>query len=67
LSSSPDYRSISDRDLVEYLERGDMQSDAALYTEFLRRMREQGKHYRNTPEDWERFKLNIHRHSNMTE
>jgi hypothetical protein len=57
MSNPIDYRSISDRDLVEHLEKGDMQSNAALNAEFLRRMTEQGEHYRNTPEDWERFKL----------
>ena len=51
-----DYYSISDKDLVDHLEKGDMQSDAALSVEFFRRMIEQGKHYRNTPEDWERLK-----------
>jgi uncharacterized protein YehS (DUF1456 family) len=57
MSNPIDYRSISDNDLVEHLEKGDMQSDTALSAEFLRRMTENGKHYRNTPEDWEQFKI----------
>jgi hypothetical protein len=57
MSDPIDYRSISDSDPVEHLEKGNMQSNAALNAEFLRQMSEQGEHYRNTPEDWERFKL----------
>lgn len=57
--SNTNYQAISDQELVERLERGEMQTNPELYAEFERRMEEQGTSYSNTLEDEEKWKLNI--------
>lgn len=57
--SSIDYRLMSDKELVDRAERGEMQINSDLYAEYMRRMDEQGTSYRNTPEDVERWKADI--------
>lgn len=57
--SSIDYRALSDAELVERLEQGDMQSDWECYAEFMRRMEAEGTLYQNTPEDRARWSADI--------
>lgn len=57
--SNTDYFTMSDGELVERLEKGEMQTNANLYREFMRRMREKGTVYNNTPEDEQRWKADI--------
>lgn len=57
--SNTDYRAMSDGELVERLEKGEMQTNPDLYAELMRRMEEEGTHYSNTPEDEERWKADI--------
>lgn len=57
--SNIDYHAISDVELVNHLEKGEMQNNPDLYAEFMRRMEEKGTVYRNTPEDEERWKTDI--------
>lgn len=57
--SSIDYRALSDAELVERLEQGDMQSDLECYAEFMRRMEVEGTLYHNTPEDRARWSADI--------
>ena len=57
--SNVDYRLISDEDLVDRFEQGEMQINSELCTEFMRRMNELGVKYKNTPEDEERWKADI--------
>ena len=57
--SDIDYRALSDAELVERLERGDLQSDSQCYAEFMRRMEEEGTIYHNTPEDEARWLSDI--------
>lgn len=57
--SDINYRMLSDAELVERLERGDMQSDLECYAEFMRRMEEEGTLYHNTPEDEARWLADI--------
>lgn len=57
--SNVDYQALSDAELVERLERGDLQSDSQCYAEFMRRMQEEGTHYQNTPEDRARWLSDI--------
>jgi len=54
-----DYCEISDRELMERLENGEMQTNSNLCVELMRRMEEKGTHYSNTPEDKERWKADI--------
>lgn len=57
--SSIDYRTLSDAELVEGLEQGDMQSDSLCYAEFMQRMEVEGTLDRNTPEDRARWSADI--------
>ncbi len=57
--SNTDYRAMSDGELVERLEKGEMQTNSDLEAELMRRMEEEGTHYNNTPEDKERWKVDI--------
>ena len=50
------YQLITDAELTDRLEKGEMLSNPDLYLEFLRRMEEHGTEYRNTPEDTARWK-----------
>lgn len=57
--SNTDYRAMSDGELVDRLEKGEMQTNPDLYAELMRRMEETGTHYSNTPEDKERWKADV--------
>ena len=57
--SSIDSRLMSDKELVDRLEQGEMQINSDLCAEFMRRMREQGASYKNTTEDEKRWKADI--------
>jgi hypothetical protein len=57
--SNTDYLAISDGELVEQLEKGEMQTNPDLYAEFIRRMEEKGTLHNNTPEDEQRWKADI--------
>ncbi|MBV8884656.1 MAG: hypothetical protein JO235_11765 [Chroococcidiopsidaceae cyanobacterium CP_BM_RX_35] len=57
--SNIDYQSMSDRELVNRLEKGEMQTNPDFYKEFMRRMKEEGTLYSNTPEDEERWKADV--------
>lgn len=57
--SNTDYRLISNKELIDRAEQGEMQTNPDLYAEFVRRMDEQGTSYSNTPEDVERWKADI--------
>lgn len=57
--SNIDYHTMSDRELVDRLEKGEMQTNPELYAEFIRRMEERGTFYSNTLEDEERWKADI--------
>jgi hypothetical protein len=57
--SSIDYQSLSDAELVERLEQGDLQSDFQCYAEFIRRMEVEGTLYHNTPEDEAKWSADI--------
>lgn len=57
--SNVDYHAMSDEELVERLEKGEIQTDPDLYAEFMRRMEEKGTFYHNTPEDEQRWKADI--------
>lgn len=57
--SSVNYQKISDLELLERLENGEMQHNLDLYTELMRRTEERGTSYRNTPEDIARWKADI--------
>lgn len=57
--SNVDYQALSDAELVERLEQGDMQSDPQCYAEFMRRMEAEGTLYQNTPEDRARWSADI--------
>lgn len=57
--SNKDYSAMSDRELIELLEKGEMQIHPDLYVEFMKRMEEQGTVYHNTPEDEERWKADV--------
>ena len=57
--SSIDYRLLSDKNLVDRAERGELLTNTDLYTEYMRRMDEFGTSYSNTPEDVERWKADI--------
>ncbi len=54
-----DYQAMSDEELVDRLEKGEMRYSPELSTEFVRRMEEEGTLYQNTPEDRERWKIDI--------
>ena len=53
------YQNISDKELLERLENGEMQHNSGLYTELMRRTEERGTSYKNTPEDIARWKADI--------
>jgi hypothetical protein len=53
------YHAMSDGELVERLEKGEMQTNSDLYAEFIRRMEEKGILYNDTPQDEERWKADI--------
>lgn len=57
--SNIEYHAMSDRELVDHLEKGEMQTNPDFYAEFIRRMEEEGTLYSNTPEDKEKWKLDI--------
>ncbi len=57
--SNTDYHAMSDGELVDRLEKGEMQTNLDFYAEFMRRMEEEGTLYSNTPEDEERWKADI--------
>lgn len=57
--SNIDYHTMSDRELVDCLEKGEMQTNPEFYAEFTRRMEEEGTLYSNTLEDEERWKADI--------
>jgi hypothetical protein len=57
--SSINYQSLSDAELVERLEQGDMQSDSQCYAEFIRRMEVEGTLYHNTLEDEAKWSADI--------
>ncbi|MBV9390094.1 MAG: hypothetical protein JOZ78_27025 [Chroococcidiopsidaceae cyanobacterium CP_BM_ER_R8_30] len=54
--SNTDYQTMSDGELLNRLEKGEMQTNPDLYKEFMRRM-EEGTFYSNTPDDEERAKV----------
>jgi hypothetical protein len=60
MSNSTNNHLMPDAELIAHLEQGAMQSNPELYAEFLKRMEEQGEHYTNSPEEWERFKSDSH-------
>lgn len=57
--SNIDYHTMSDRELVDRLEKGEMRTNPELYAEFTRRMEERGTLYSNTLEDEQRWKADI--------
>ena len=57
--SSVNYQTISDKELLEHLENGEMQHNRDLYTELIRRTEERGISYKNTPEDIARWETDI--------
>lgn len=57
--SDNDYRSMSNRELMDRLEKGELQTNPDLCAEFMRRMEEQGTSYSNTPEDIARWKSDV--------
>lgn len=57
--SNTDYQAMSDGELVNRLEKGEMLTNPDLYIEFMRRMGEKGTFYSNTPDDEERWKADI--------
>lgn len=57
--SNIDYHTMSDRELVDRLEKSEMQINPEFYAEFIRRMEEGGTLYSNTLEDEERWKADI--------
>lgn len=57
--SSTDYHSMSNKDLLDLVEQGEMQKNSNLHTEFMRRMDEYGTSYENTPEDIARWKADV--------
>lgn len=54
--SKHNYQSMTDAELTDRLEKGEMLSNPDLYVEFLRRMEEHGTEYRNLPDDTARWK-----------
>ena len=52
-------RLISNKELIDRAEQGEMQTNPDLYAEFMRRMDEQGNSYSNTSENVERWKADI--------
>lgn len=50
------YQLMTDAELIDRLEKGEMQTNLDLYIEFLKRIEEHGTEYRNTPEDIARWK-----------
>lgn len=50
---------MTDKELVDRAERGELHTNSDLYVEYMRRMDEEGTSYRNTPEDIERWKADI--------
>ena len=57
--SNINYQAMSDEELVERLEKGELQTNPDLYAEFMQRMQEKGTVYYNTPEDEEKWKVDI--------
>jgi len=57
--SNIDYQAMSDGELVDRVEKGEMQTNPELSAEFMRRMETEGTSYNNTPEDKERWKADI--------
>ncbi len=57
--SSVNYHAMSDEELVERLEKGEIQTDPDAYAEFMRRMQEKGTVYHNTPEDEQKWFADI--------
>jgi len=57
--SNIDYQAMSDGELVDRVEKGEMQTNPELSAEFMRRMETEGTSYSNTPEDKERWKADI--------
>lgn len=57
--SNIDYHAMSDGELVDRLEKGEMQNNPDLYAEFMRRIEQEGTLYSNTPEDEARWKADI--------
>lgn len=57
--SNINYHAMSDKELVDRLEKGEMQTNPDFYAEFMRRMEEEGTLYSNTLEDEERWKADI--------
>lgn len=57
--SNIDYHAMSDGELVERLEKGEMQTNPEFYAEFMRRMQAKGTIYNNTSEDEERWQADI--------
>ena len=54
-----DYHSMSNKDLLDLVEQGEMQNNYNLCTEFMRRMDEYGITYENTPDDIARWKSDV--------
>lgn len=57
--SNIDFHAISNGELVDRLEKGEMQTCPNLHTEFMRRMEELGTLYTNTPKDEARWLADI--------
>lgn len=57
--SDVDYHALSDLELVERLEKGEIQTNSNLLAEFMRRMEEKGTIYHNTPSDESRWFADI--------
>lgn len=57
--SNIDYRAMSDGEIVERLEKGEMQTNPKFYVEFIKRMEEKGILYNNTSEDEARWVADI--------
>lgn len=57
--SNIDYHTMSEREIVDCLEKGEMQTNPDLYAEFTRRMEEKGTFYNNTPEDQARWEADV--------
>lgn len=57
--SNTNYQAMSDKELVDCLEKGEMHKNPDLYAEFMRRMEEIGTFYSNTPDEEDRWRIDI--------
>lgn len=57
--SNNDYQLLTDKELIDRAEQGELSKNPELYAEFMRRMDEFGTSYSYTPEDIERWKADV--------